>query len=284
MEKMGDFAGALVAYEKALESAPDDPILHILIAQAAYHLKRPERGLHAIQQLMSLDYPNKDMVELQSLKTTFEAMKRKSDNPERTLAFATAAQLLQGNSTKQDLLRARELIAPYVSDPNENDIELWKLAARIAAPLEDVSLAAFSLDAFSRIKPDYACDNDLLALAAQLNRFPVELRLKRIRESQERKNALANWRLEALRDKHKREVIESADEGRIDALAALKADGADLRSVLLDASEDRVSNGLRTTIDLAETKLKSFDNCKGAALRSISQISWTRRSARWTCL
>ena len=115
-ENSGDVAGALVLYEAALKTAPNDPALHIHIAQAAYKLKKGDRGIQAIDRLMAIDFPNRDTGALLRLKGQFELMRTAASDPKAKAAPAsptTTAPALTGRDrleldTLNDIWREAE--------------------------------------------------------------------------------------------------------------------------------------------------------------------------------
>jgi hypothetical protein len=71
-------------------------------------------------------------------------------------------------------LQARSTLLPFVKEPGQANLRLWRAAGRAAVLLEAAPLAAVSFEAIQRLWPDYGQDAVLLDLMARLNRMPIQ--------------------------------------------------------------------------------------------------------------
>lgn len=69
---------------------------------------------------------------------------------------------------------ARKALLPLIKNPDQADIGVWRAAGVSAVLLQDAPLAAATLEAIQRLRPDFAEDRELLELLAWLNRLPVQ--------------------------------------------------------------------------------------------------------------
>jgi hypothetical protein len=104
---------------------------------------------------------------------------------------STAYRLKDEPNVRKGGAEARSALLPLVKNPDQADIGVWRAAGVSAVLLQDAPLAAATLEAIQRLRPNFAEDSELLELLAWLNRLPVQPYLKALSEDR-------NGYLEAL--------------------------------------------------------------------------------------
>jgi hypothetical protein len=181
----------------------------------------------------------------------------------KALAIATVRDLNEARDSASDpaekkriATRMREILAPYISNPKEEEMFIWKLGAGVGLANNDTTMEALSFEAISRLKPDYFKDPDLLNLMGKLNAQPIDTEVARLKDPSERSSVLLAWRQMALNDQYRREIREAAKAGNVERLRKLGEAGADLKDPLLIA----VTNADAMTVDsIVDTGLIRFD-------------------------
>jgi formylglycine-generating enzyme required for sulfatase activity len=206
--KAEDYAGALKLYLKAAEARPDDPFTHLRIAITCEKLTQREPGLTSLNRYLAAKPEKKDDPKIKGLlaalsvfpegsgETLPKAAQPKPMSVEDKIALRAVHQLCAamqkafdaGDKAKGTALavEAREQLMPFLADSESKDLERWKHAAVIAGGAQDAQLAAFAVEAISRLHPNLDGDERAMDLLARLSRMPIRDKVKSIPDERRR--------------------------------------------------------------------------------------------------
>jgi TPR repeat protein len=195
--KAGDFDAAMTLYDAAKSLRPDDIHIHFRLATTALQLKDRARGLDEVATMTMLNPKvgnNSDFIKLKSAlealspanqngPTQIPATNPASSNGKVALAIKTAQLIvdqmkLPANQNRPDVQQglareAREKLGPALLDPEQPNVEAWRLLGITAVALNDRSDAGFAFEAIQRLQPQYQNDEGLFTLVAELNRMGI---------------------------------------------------------------------------------------------------------------
>lgn len=197
------FDKALVKYQQAESQDASDLRVQFRLAKVYARFGNRTAGLASLDRIIATKPHLKDNADLAGLRNNLESLsvppsasahtdgsKQAADalTADRAMTLLALARAADGSASLRIKLaaEAREELAVSLNDPDQANLDVWRAAGVIASLQEDDDLAAFVVEAISRLKPDCHQDPRLQHLMTTLNERPIKEKLKHIAKNRSR--------------------------------------------------------------------------------------------------